>query len=119
MPMLRHMTGDMARAFAVLAMVLLCLGSAPADSLSGRMVVTAPGTPAVIVSSLCGHEQQSVACHAPTNCCRPDYALLPQRAPLLVAAFGSPAAVAFGVSAPDRGAAAARALFQSRAPPLV
>jgi len=118
MPLLKHITAEIARALAVLAMVFLCFGATPPDAAGGPTAVSTPGTLAVIVSSLCGHDAQSVACHAPTNCCRPDLAALPPRAPSVEPAFAAPVAVAYArVAAPVAGAVTPPS-FRSRAPPV-
>ena len=118
MSLLKHITAEIARALAVLAMVFLCFGATPPDAGSAQSAVSTPGTLAVIVSSLCGHDAQSVACHAPTNCCRPDLAALPPRAASAEPAFAAPVAVAYARIAAPLANAAAVPSFRSRAPPV-
>jgi hypothetical protein len=99
-------------------MVFLCFGAAPPDSQSGRQTFAAPGTLAAIVSDFCGHDPQSIACHAPTNCCRPDAAVLPTRSLLAGSAFAAPLRVAYGSVKALPLAALVPAGFRSRAPPV-
>jgi hypothetical protein len=114
---LRHITNDLGRALAVLALVFLCF-AAPVDASASTTIQQARALGALLAAP-CGHDgQPQLACHAPNACCRLDVGLLP--APVAMAELDdrSASAVPYAIAPPSLFVATMDKPFRSRAPPV-
>lgn len=116
-PTFREVRAEIARAAALLSLLLFTLAAATPGIAASTVVVREAGVLATIVSDYCGHGgPQQAACHAP-DCCRPDQALLPPAPTVIGRAFAQWRPIAFALEADAAQPRAWPLPFRSRAPP--